>query len=544
MKKVYIKFISVILLFNLFSACRSLQQPAEVEKPIDYSDDEIVQLEISRIKTFQQEDVVKAVWRAILLGKEDLIKECVELTYEKFLEALENKEYFDAYRFYKSLTAYGWNFSKKEIEDAERLYTQDVPGLRKSNPKAPKSISDCMNATVTIWVDRGIKVQRGAGFADIVIGSGFFIDERGYLITNHHVIESMVDEKYEGFSRLYVKLLSDPDTKIPAKVIGYDSVMDLALLKVEIEPEVVLSLGSSSDLKLGDKVRAIGTPVGLEGTLTAGIISSTERKLTTMGNFFQVDAAINSGNSGGPLIDENMKVQAIVFAGMLQFQGLNFAIPVEYLKQILPVLYNSDGEAFSSEVIHPWLSAYGHTMRLGAKKTGLEVQFVMAGGSASLSGLKEGDVITEIDGVKINRIEDFQFFQLSTQPGTLSKCKYNTAEGDSKECFVYFEPRPKDPLVQIYKRNFIEDSFVPIFGMKLKHASSDNKKTYIVSKIISGTAADEMSFSENDFVTVTDIKFDHVNKRFLAQIYTQRKKKGLLDVGMVLQTTFDNPFYF
>ena len=195
-----------------------------------------------------------------------------------------------------------------------------------------------MHAAVTIWVDRGVTVKNGAGYADIIIGSGFFIDERGYIVTNHHVIDSMVNPKYEGYVRLYIKLLDDNLTKIPAKVVGYDSLLDLALLKVEITPEYVLDLGSSDDLEIGDKISAIGTPVGLEGTLTSGIISSFDRKLLSLGNVFQIDAAVNSGNSGGPLIDKNLKVQAIVFAGMLQLQGLNFAIPVEYLKQELSAM--------------------------------------------------------------------------------------------------------------------------------------------------------------------------------------------------------------
>ena len=102
-------------------------------------------------------------------------------------------------------------------------------------------------------------------------------------------------------------------------------------------------------MSVGDKISAIGTPIGLEGTLTSGIISSIGRKMTTLGNVFQIDAAVNSGNSGGPLIDEKYKVQAIVFAGMLQFQGLNFAIPVEYLKLLLPRLY------YGGEILHPFV---------------------------------------------------------------------------------------------------------------------------------------------------------------------------------------------
>ena len=538
-------------------SCRSLQQPDNIEKPLDYSNYDVVEAEKKRIRDFLEKEPVRALWRAELLGNEEVISECVDTVYRKFKVALYDKDYFTASKYYKSLKAINHNFEKNETSQLDALFYQTVPGLNGKNNKAPKTVADCMHATVTIWVDRGIKVRNGAGYPDIIIGSGFFIDERGYLVTNHHVIESMVDTKYEGYTRLYVKLLSDPDTKIPARVVGYDSVLDLALLKVEIEPDFILSLGSSSDLQIGDKVSAIGTPIGLEGTLTAGIISSTDRKLQTVGNVFQIDAAVNSGNSGGPLIDQNMKVQAIVFAGMLEYQGLNFAIPVEYLKQILPYMYKSEAmkeinkseenqleEDSSLKVIHPWLCAYGHTMRTGNKKTGLEVQYVMPGGSAALSGLSMGDVITEIDGVKVHTLEDFQIYQLSAQPGTMVKCNYKTPDGEDKSCLVYFEERPEAPLSLIYKSDFIDNSFIPIFGMQITRASTESKKIYKITKVIRGSVADEMSFSENDQLAVYAVKFDEEHKYIMAQVVIQRRKKGLIDVGLVLSAPYDNPYYF
>lgn len=100
----------------------------------------------------------------------------------------------------------------------------------------------------------------------------------------------------------------------------------------------VFELGSSSDLSVGDRVFAIGSPLGLDKTLTSGIISSDDRHLFSAGFVFQIDAAVNSGNSGGPLIDEKGRVQAVVFAGVMNYQGLNFAIPVEYLRYDLPFL--------------------------------------------------------------------------------------------------------------------------------------------------------------------------------------------------------------
>lgn len=564
MKKINKFFISALLVVGMAAgllSCRSLQQPDQIEEPLDYSNYDVVEAEVKRIRGFMENEPVRALWRAELLGREDIISECVDTVYRKFKVALYDGDYFAAQRYFKSLKAINHTFEKDEPAKLESLFYKTVPGLSGKNSKAPKTVADCMHATVTIWVDRGIKVRNGAGYPDVIIGSGFFIDERGYLITNHHVIESMVDTKYEGYTRLYVKLLSDPDTKIPAKVVGYDSILDLALLKVEIEPEFVLSLGSSSDLQIGDKVSAIGTPIGLEGTLTAGIISSTDRKLQTVGNVFQIDAAVNSGNSGGPLIDQNMKVQAIVFAGMLQYQGLNFAIPVEYLKQILPYMYKSaalkeikaakeedsktDDQDLSLKVIHPWLCAYGHTMRSGSKKTGLEVQYVMPGGAAALSGLSMGDVITEIDGNSVKTLEDFQIYQLSAQPGTMVSCKYKDAlEGEEKSCLVYFEERPDYPLPLIYKSDFIDNSFIPIFGMQITRSSTESKKVYKITKVIRGSVADEMSFSENDQLGVYSVKFDEENKYIMAQIMIQRRKKGLIDVGMVLSAPYDNPYYF
>ena len=174
--------------------------------------------------------------------------------------------------------------------------------------------------------DKGLKVQYGNGISDIVIGSGFFIDERGYIVTNYHVIESEVDPEYEGYSRLYIKTSKDSETKVPAKVIGYDSVMDLALLKTEITPDFVFQLGSSENLEIGDQIYAIGSPLGLEKTITSGIISTTDRKITTLGTVMQLDASVNAGNSGGPAVSKEGLVQGVVFAGITGYLKLSILV--------------------------------------------------------------------------------------------------------------------------------------------------------------------------------------------------------------------------
>ena len=521
------------------AACRSVRQPSSVAQPINYSDEDIVQNEIQRINEFMENEPLRALWRAHLLGRPEVTESCFSKVVELYNSAVEEKNYLDAKRYYKSLMAVNpqWKASEN-LAQLEKLAAAEVPGFNGQNKKAPSKISECMKASVTVWVDRGVTVKNGAGYADVIIGSGFFIDERGYIVTNHHVIDSMVNPKYEGYARLYIKLPEDNLTKIPAKVVGYDSLLDLALLKVEIEPEFVLNLGSSSDLEIGDKISAIGTPVGLEGTLTSGIISSFDRKLLALGNVFQIDAAVNSGNSGGPLIDKNLKVQAIVYAGILQLQGLNFAIPVEYLKQELPYLYGR------GEIVHSWIGCFGNTKREGTKKTGLEVQYVLSGGSAFLSGLTAGDVITSLDGKTVSSLDDFNFMMMALETETIVECKYISADGQEKSCLVYLDKRPENPSVTVYQSDLITSSFVPLFGMKLIPSSTTNRKSYTIEKIIPGSSADDMSFSENDTVTIADVTVNEKNKIIITTLSTRRKKKAFLDVVMSLGTSFDSPYYF
>ena len=522
-----------------FVSCRTFHEKRNVPEPLNYSDEDIVKNEIERINKFMESEPVRALWRANLLGRKDVLERAESVVEHCMERSIEEKNYLDAKKYYKSLLAVdkSYKFSKYSYNEIEALAISDIPGFCK-NTKSPSKLSECMDATVTVWVDRGIKVQNGAGYADIIIGSGFFIDERGYIITNYHVIDSMVNPKYEGYSRLFIKLLEDSNTKIPAKVIGYDKLMDLALLKAEITPEYVLNLGASSELGIGDKISAIGAPIGLEGTLTSGVISSVDRKLLPLGNVFQIDAAVNSGNSGGPLVDENLKVQAIVFAGMLQFQGLNFAIPVEFLKQELSILYSH------GEVIHPWLCAFGDTKRAGTKKEGLEIQYVLPGGSAFMSGLTVGDVITKIDGKVINSLEDFNFLMMNYETESLLECQYIDSTGKDKNCLVYLEARPENPNLTVYQTDLISNALIPLLGMGMKPSSTINKNSYTIDRVISGSTADDLHFSPGDEVTIVNVTIDQKNKFIYIQMYTKLKKQAFLSKGMGLATSFDSPFYF
>lgn len=532
--------LSVFFCLFFLAGCSSLKQPSEVFVVPDFSEEDVRKNEQRRIAELSGKNPVSAYWRSIILNEPETVKEQEKNVFSLFEKAVEEKNYFEAERLYVSLKNAGSTLidsSKKYEADLFAKSMDSVPGLSSKPGRLPQTLADCVNATVTIWVDKGIKIQNGYGYADRVLGSGFFIDSRGYIVTNHHVISDLVDPKYEGYSRLFIKLASDQETRIPAKVIGYDSVLDIALLKCEIDPPFIFELGYSSGLSIGDRVNCIGTPIGLHGTVTSGIVSAVDRKLFTCGDVFQIDAAVNSGNSGGPCIDSRNRVQAIVFAGIMQYQGLNFAIPVEYLRQDLPFLYNGGKRELG------WLGGFGHTKKDGGKSIGLEVQYVMPGGVLSRTGVEAGDIIMFLNGMRVNSLEQVQDVMRNFGPETILSCVLYR-NGENIEKLFCIAPRPEQPGYDIYKSDLLSFSFVPIFGMELAHSSTISKRQYTVSKIIRGSAADESGFSEYDPVYVSSVDFNEDNSAISVQLNTRKKKKGYLDITMRIGSALDSPYYF
>jgi S1-C subfamily serine protease len=232
------------------------------------------------------------------------------------------------------------------------------------------------------------------------VGSGVIIDEKGYILTNNHVIDDA--------ERLKVTLADGKVLK--GRVAGTDEVTDLAVLKVESEaPLPAATLGDSDSLKAGQIVLAIGNPFGLTGgpAVTAGIVSSLDRSIQTRSGvleLIQTDAAINPGNSGGPLVNTKGEVVAINTANMPYAQGIGFAVPVNTAKKILQELIEK------GKVARPWIGIasikvtprlaryYGLPAREGALVAGVEPY-----SPADDAGLRKGDIIEEIDG---SRVED------------------------------------------------------------------------------------------------------------------------------------------
>jgi S1-C subfamily serine protease len=385
-------------------------------------------------------------------------------------------------------------------------------------PESGADFKKMINGMVTIWVNRGIRIEKGVGYPDRVIGSGFFIDSRGFLLTNYHVIKSEVDPQYEGYSRLYVRLSETSSDKVPAKVVGYDTVFDLALIKAELTPEYVFSGLSTGTAAPGDRIFAIGSPAGLDKTITSGIVSAVGRRFLEMGDALQVDVPLNPGNSGGPLLDDRGDVIGIVFAGLQQFEGINFAIPYYWVEKVLPQLFGG------GEVSHPWLG-----MALTETEKGLEVIYTVPDEPARKAGIEAGDIIEEIDGVKYTTLRDIQDALLEHIPPSLVRVGF-TRGGEKREDILCLSSRPESPIEVALKRDSKDNVIYPLFGMRLEKVGSHFwKDDYIIRRVTKDSVADESGLSDNDPLTIQDWKVDTENGYATLQVYVKKKKQGFLE---------------
>lgn len=233
-------------------------------------------------------------------------------------------------------------------------------------------------------------------------GSGFVYNSEGYIVTNFHVVEDAASVE--------VRFIDGSTFK--AKVVGTDPYSDLAVLKIEGLPEDAkpLTLGDSSNLQVGDTVVAIGNPYGLGGTMTLGIVSQLGRLLTAPGGYLivdviQTDAAVNPGNSGGPLLNlkgEVIGVNTAIISPTGAFAGIGFAIPSNTVKVVAPDLISQGYHP------HPWVGVRGIdiTPSLAEKlnlpvSRGFLIADVIPGSPADKAGLKGGTTIRVVDGQRI-----------------------------------------------------------------------------------------------------------------------------------------------
>lgn len=237
-------------------------------------------------------------------------------------------------------------------------------------------------------------------------GSGVIISEDGYIVTNNHVIE--------GATKLRVTL---PDGRaFDAKTIGTDPATDVALIKIDASGLPTLPFGSSDDLRLGEWVLAIGYPMELQSTITAGIVSAKARQLGALNNrygiesFIQTDAAVNPGNSGGALVNtrgELVGINTIIKTSTGSYVGYSFAVPETIVRKVVVDLKESGvvqravlGISFRA-IDQQFIDELGDDIDI-KEIGGIYVASVAEGGAASEAGLRKGDVILSVDGVAVN----------------------------------------------------------------------------------------------------------------------------------------------
>jgi putative serine protease PepD len=271
--------------------------------------------------------------------------------------------------------------------------------------RAPDSVAGIAQRVLPSVVSISTRSIDGAG-----TGSGFVIDSNGYILTNNHVIS---DAAQSGGS---IQVSLSDGSFYSAKVIGRDASYDLAVLKINVSGLKALQFGDSDSVAVGDSVIAIGSPLGLSGTVTTGIISAKNRAVTagesntesSFINALQTDAAINPGNSGGPLVDAtgavigvNSAIASLGTSSQIGSIGLGFAIPINQARKTADQLIKNGVATYP---------VIGVSLNMNFTENGAQVatngRGILPGGPAAKGGLRAGDVIIEIDGKEIYSPEE------------------------------------------------------------------------------------------------------------------------------------------
>ncbi|UOD33985.1 trypsin-like peptidase domain-containing protein [Deferribacteraceae bacterium V6Fe1] len=325
------------------------------------------------------------------------------------------------------------------------------------------------------------------------IGSGFFIDTDGTAVTNYHVIKSA--------SKIYA--VAGDEIQYEAELIGGDEDLDIAIIKVKnIKNVTPVTLGTSSDIMLGETVIAMGNPYGLESSVSTGVVSNTNRILNinnSFSTFIQIDAPINPGNSGGPLVNLDGEVIGINSAIYKEAQGIGFSIPIDILKRVTE-------EITKYGKIRPTYTG----MIIEETKDGLSVEKVDKGSSAEKIGLRKGDIIYKLNNIPVATKSALKYIFKSYPPG-------NSFEIIAKRGDKFLKGKIKtDTMPENYGLKILSD----FFGIKFKQSGDYVKVTD--SSIPAYLKKGDILLAINDIEIkkVSDINEIIINNIFDKNIFT------------------------
>ena len=343
------------------------------------------------------------------------------------------------------------------------------------------------------------------------LGSGVLVDPKGFIVTNRHVIEKA--------DRIRVRLQDDPPgTQHDAKVIGSDQETDLAVIKIDIDKSLpIAKLGNSDSMQVGDWVLAVGSPFGLQATVTAGIVSAKGRNIVPnrqFQSFIQTDAAINPGNSGGPLVNmdgEVIGINTAILTDTNAYAGVGFALPSNTVVQVYNQLTGPEhrvqrgsiGIEFNAQE-NPAIS------RVYGVQSGITVSSVVAGSPADRAGLKVGDTIVSVDGKPIKNGDELVADIASRKPGQKVNLGY-IRNGQKQEAAVTVADRAKlfasrlgdeeengeESTPNQRKLGATVRALTPEMADRLNVPSG---KGVVVQEVKPGSFADDMGLSRGDVV--------------------------------------------
>jgi serine protease Do len=341
------------------------------------------------------------------------------------------------------------------------------------------------------------------------LGSGVIVDSKGYIVTNRHVVEKA--------DRIRVKL-QDENPAAPghdAKVIGMDQETDLAVIKIDIDrPLPAAKLGNSDGMAVGDWVLAIGSPFGLQETVTAGIVSAKGRNIVPnrqFQSFIQTDAAINPGNSGGPLVNmagEVIGINTAILTETSSYAGVGFAMPSNTVAQVYNQLIGPDHRVSRGSIgiqFQAQNPAIAHIYG-----SGVTVSDVVSGSPADQAGLKVGDTITSIEGKELKNGDDLVADIASRKPGSKVKLTF-VRNGKKQDATVTIADRAKLFASRLGEEEENQNEETPKaskFGVTVRNITPDLAdrlgiaagRGVVVQDVKQGSFAEDLGLNRGDVV--------------------------------------------
>ncbi|MFW5755169.1 MAG: Do family serine endopeptidase [Tangfeifania sp.] len=360
-------------------------------------------------------------------------------------------------------------------------------------------------------------------------GSGVIISDDGYIVTNNHVIERAQK----------IKVILNDKREFEARLIGTDSSTDIALLKIETEDLAYLTYGDSDKLKLGEWVLAVGNPFNLTSTVTAGIVSARARNLGinedqySIESFIQTDAAVNPGNSGGALVNQQgnlVGINTAIASRTGSYAGYSFAVPISIVGKVVEDLkeFGEVQRALLGVNIGDVTAAIAEEYDLGALE-GVYVGGVTENGAAREAGIKEGDVIISVEGQRVNSSAELQEKVSRYRPGDDVKIVVKR-NGDRKQFNVTLRNRHGD--TQIVRDN------VTVLGAMFETVSLDEMRNLDIengikiTKLNSGKLKDA-GLEEGFIIT-------HVNKKPIFEVNDFKREIGNARGGILVEGIYPN----